>query len=249
MDPYKVLGVSPDATEEEIKKAYRTLSRKYHPDANIGNPHQAEYEERFKEVQQAYKAIMDIRSGKAQAQTGYGGYGYGGQGQSTGQGGFGGFDPFGFGGFWGTGGQGQGYGGNTYQQNRSQEDTYMASAINYIRSGYYREGLNVLEDIPKDKRRGQWYYYSALANYRTGNNVTASEHAKIACEFEPNNFQYRQLLSIITGGETRYQQRSGQYGGNPSMPMQNMCLRYAAALMCMSMCCGGGYGMPLICCI
>ena len=230
MDPYRVLGVSPDASEEEIKKAYRTLSRKYHPDANIGSPHQAEYEEKFKDVQQAYKTIMDIRSGKTQAQSGYGGYGYGG-----GQG----FDPFGFGGF----------GGQAYQQEVSQEEQYLRSAAQYIQSGYFREGLNVLEQIPKDKRRGTWYYYSAFANYRTGNNATALEHAKIACEFEPNNFQFRQLLSIITGGETRYQQRSGQYGGNPTMQMPNYCARTAMAFLCMSMCCGGGYGMPLICCI
>ena len=59
MDPYKVLGVSYDSSDEEIKKAYKTLSRKYHPDANIGNPNQAEYEEKFKEVQQAYHMIMD----------------------------------------------------------------------------------------------------------------------------------------------------------------------------------------------
>lgn len=231
MDPYKVLGVSPDATEEEIKKAYRTLSRKYHPDANVGNPNQAEYEEKFKEVQQAYKNIMDIRSGKAQAQSGYGG------GSSQG------YDPFGFGNFWGNAGQA----GRAGQQ--SQDEQYLRSAASYIQGGYYREGLNVLNEIPGDKRRGAWYYYSAFANYRTGNNALAREHAKIACEFEPNNFQYRQLLSIITGGETRYQQRSGQYGGNPSMQMANPCVRFAAAMLCMSLCCGGGYGMPLICCI
>ena len=44
MDPYKVLGVSYNATDDEIKKAYRKLSRKYHPDANVGNPNQAAYD-------------------------------------------------------------------------------------------------------------------------------------------------------------------------------------------------------------
>lgn len=64
MDPYKVLGVSYNASDDEIKKAYRGLSRKYHPDANVGNPNQKEYEEKFKEVQQAYNMIMDQRQGK-----------------------------------------------------------------------------------------------------------------------------------------------------------------------------------------
>ena len=57
-DPYQVLGVSRGASEEEIKKAYKALSRKYHPDANINNPNKEASEEKFKEVQAAYKQIM-----------------------------------------------------------------------------------------------------------------------------------------------------------------------------------------------
>lgn len=61
MDPYQVLGISPNASDDEIKHAYRTLSKKYHPDANINSEHQAEYTEKFKQVQNAYKTIMDNR--------------------------------------------------------------------------------------------------------------------------------------------------------------------------------------------
>lgn len=60
-DPYQVLGVSRDASDEEIKKAYRALSRKYHPDANVNNPNKEQAEEKFKEIQQAYQRIMDER--------------------------------------------------------------------------------------------------------------------------------------------------------------------------------------------
>lgn len=61
-DPYSVLGVPRNASEEEIKKAYRNLSRKYHPDANINNPNKEYAEQMFKEVQQAYQTIMDNKA-------------------------------------------------------------------------------------------------------------------------------------------------------------------------------------------
>ena len=86
-DPYHVLGVSQDASDEEIKKAYRALSRKYHPDANINNPLKEEAEVKFKEVQQAYQQIMDERSrgysSRAGSSAGYGGWYQNQQCQST----------------------------------------------------------------------------------------------------------------------------------------------------------------------
>ena len=58
MNPYEVLGVSRNASIDEIKKAYKELSRKYHPDSYVGNPLSSLAEEKFKQVQEAYDAIM-----------------------------------------------------------------------------------------------------------------------------------------------------------------------------------------------
>ncbi len=61
-DPYKVLGVSRDATDEEIKKAYRDLARKYHPDNYVNNPLADLVEEKMKEINQAYDTIQNERN-------------------------------------------------------------------------------------------------------------------------------------------------------------------------------------------
>jgi molecular chaperone DnaJ len=87
-DPYKVLGVDRKASQEEIKKAYRKLARKYHPDQNAGD---ATAEERFKEVQQAYDLVGDAEKRK-QFDRGGGIFGgFGGTGPAGGT--TGGFDP------------------------------------------------------------------------------------------------------------------------------------------------------------
>ena len=96
-DPYSVLGVSRDASEEEIKKAYKALSRKYHPDANINNPNKDQAEEKFKEIQAAYQQIMKERTEGYSYGGGYGRQTYGGSGS-------------GYGGSQGYGGYGQGFG-------------------------------------------------------------------------------------------------------------------------------------------
>ena len=62
-DPYTVLGVSQNASDQEIKKAYRELARKYHPDNYVNNPLADLAEEKMKEVNEAYEAIQKQRSG------------------------------------------------------------------------------------------------------------------------------------------------------------------------------------------
>ena len=99
-DYYEVLGVSKNATQDEIKKAYRKLAKKYHPDANPDNKEEAEA--KFKEVNEAYENLSDPQKRKMYDQFGHNGpQGFGGQGSGPfGQGGYysyssSGFDNFG----------------------------------------------------------------------------------------------------------------------------------------------------------
>lgn len=144
-DPYQILGVTRDASDREIKKAYRDLSRKYHPDSYAGKS-EAEANaaaEKFKQVQEAYNRIVDERSGKATGS--YGDFG-------------------GFGGF----GAGQG------RQNYSEDEQHMMAAMNYIRARRYNEALNVLNGI-SNHNAAWYYYSSIANMGLGNNNVALEQ--------------------------------------------------------------------------
>ncbi len=226
-DPYKVLGIDPSATDDEVKTAYRQLSRKYHPDANINNPNKDKAEEMFKLVGQAYDQIMNERkNGYSGGSGNYSGGGYNGNpyGQYNGNpfggfGGFGGFDDFG-----GSYGRNTGY---------SQDDSYYSAASNYINNGRFNEALNVLNNI--SDRNARWYFLSAIANNGVGNNVIALDMAKTALQMEPNNATYQRLVQTLESGGQWYNQRQYSYGGDPD----NMfcCSDPCTALCLMNLCC------------
>ena len=87
-DYYEVLGVSRDADDAALKKAYRALAKKYHPDTNPGN---AEAAEKFKEASEAYSVLSDPQKRQQYDQFGHAAFGGGADG-AGGFGGFGGFD-------------------------------------------------------------------------------------------------------------------------------------------------------------
>lgn len=238
-DPYKILGVSRDASDEEVKKAYRTLSKKYHPDANINNPHKEEAEEKFKQVQEAYQQIIyerqhpyASRGNDSSSQGGYGGnssYGSGTNGQF-----YGSWDDF-FNEFFG----GAGYGGQYQQQGRStggsEDDIHMQAAANYINSRHYKEALNVLNQI--NNRTADWYYYSAVAHAGLGDNVQALDDAKTAAQMEPDNYTYQNLVSQLQSGSRWYQQQRNPY--SMSTDTSKWCLRLCLLNIALNLCCGG----------
>jgi molecular chaperone DnaJ len=105
-DYYSVLSVARNATQDDIKKAYRKLAMKFHPDKNPGNK---QAEEKFKHITEAYEVLSDEKKREAYDQFGHagvGGSGGFGGGPYSGPGGFGGGGFGGFGGFGGGGGSG-----------------------------------------------------------------------------------------------------------------------------------------------
>lgn len=99
--------------------------------------------------------------------------------------------------------------GNSYGQ--SSDQSLYAAAARYINMGYFAQALNILSRI--SNRSAQWYYFSAVANYGTGNKVSALEHAKTACLMDPQNPDYAELLRRIEEGAAVYSEMRQGYGG------------------------------------
>ena len=204
-DPYKVLGVERNASDEEITKAYRKLAKKYHPDLNPGDAAAAE---KMSEINAAYDMIKSGSippAGASQGSSYNAGYGrpyttY----RQPGAGGYtsGGTGPGGY--TWRTW-----YGGG-YQEDTRERSFYMKSARIYINAHEYLSAIQVLNAVTE--RDGEWYYLSAVAHYGAGNTARAYEYAQEACRLEPDNAQYASLLQRMEELRAGYAQRSETYG-------------------------------------
>ena len=193
-NPYEVLGISPSASNDEVKKAYRELSRKYHPDSYVNNPLADLAEEKFKEVQEAYDQIMKQREN-------------GGSGSQ-----------YSYGGAYNQSGYGNSYSGSA--TGGGEADIHFQAVRNYINARRFREALNVLAGI--SNRNAMWYYYSSIANMGIGNNLVAVDHAKQAAAMEPNNMEYVNFANQMQFRGQRYQNTGYGYG-RQSYGTGNLC--------------------------
>jgi molecular chaperone DnaJ len=210
-DPYKVLGLSPTASNEEITKAYRKLAKKYHPDLNHGN---AEAAKKMSEINAAYD---QIKSGNVYRTSSDGGYSNQDAGEEM-HTPFGGFDPFGdFNSF----------------NSQSAENPQFDPVISYLRAGYYGEALYVLSAITD--RNAPWYYYSAIAHASIGNIIIALGHSKTAIQMEPHNLEYQRLYNIIQNSGRMYQQQSQSFG-MPTVTLNRICLALCLTNLCCIFC-------------
>lgn len=184
-NPYKVLGVSETATDEEIKKAYRELVKKYHPDKYADNPLADVAAEKMKEINAAYEQITkDRKAGRTggYSQQSYGGYGnsaYGGQ---------------------NYGGYGAGYGGGSY-----------ADVRQFIAQNRIAEADEILDGVPEGSRSAEWYFLKGHIYYKRGWLSEAMRCFERAYRMEPNNpeyaeayrqFAYRQQYGTGTNTQT-----------------------------------------------
>ena len=211
MDPYQILGVDRNATDEEIKRAYRRLAKQYHPDANPGDEYAAK---KMQVINDAYDRIKNPEKQQGASAQGYNPYG-----QSYG------YDPF------------RGY----YQRqsyNQRYADSHLQAAYNYILYRRYREALNVLQQF-EGVKGAAWYYLSALANQGVGNQVTALEHMRKAVSMEPDNQEYLNALDRMEHGGDAYRRTAGNFNGFDLR--MNPCATLCLCMLCNRMCPGLGY--------
>lgn len=216
-DPYEVLNVPSSATDEEVKKAYHALARKYHPDNYHDNPLADLAQEKMKEVNAAYDAIQRQRSGRAS-----GGYAQG----------------------YGTAYQGQGrYQQSGYRQ-QTQDATAESQILHQVRwsimmGGSLDQAERILEQIPESGRSGEWNFLMGQLCYRRGWVDEARRYYQTACQMEPGNPEFRQALNFVENNQAGYRPEgyevfSSGCGGD------NMCGRLACTYLLCNLCgCGG----------
>ena len=174
-DPYSVLGVSPSASDDDVKKAYRELARKYHPDNYHDNPLADLASEKMKEINEAYDTITKSReSGGSYS----GGSAYQSQGYQ------------------------QNYSGYSGRRYNSSANASYASIRSLINSNQLDQAMALLNSMsPHD---AEWNYLMGSIYWRRGWMDEASRYFRTAASMEPSNIEYRNAVQYMNRGGQAY---------------------------------------------
>ena len=197
-DPYQILGVSENASDEEIKKAYRELARKYHPDNYHDNPLADLAQEKMKEINAAYEQITKERSSGRRAGGGSSSYGGG-----ASYGGYGGY---------------QGYGSS---RSYSGQSSVLQQARIAIQTGNISRAEALLDNY--SDHNAEWNFLKGAVCYRRGWLDEALRYYRAAVKLDPGNAEYRQALEYMEGTEDTSYSPTGSFGtlcsGNPCLSL------------------------------
>ena len=205
-DPYKILGVSPDATDEDIKTAYRSLARKYHPDKYRDSDLAEMAGEKMKEINAAYDEIQKIRAGKAPG--GQSAYGQNPYGQNP-------------------------YGQNPYGQYQGGSSNPYITARQLINLRRVAEAAQVLSTVPESERGAEWHFLMGCVAVSRGHYVDAQQFFDTACGMDPENPEYRNAQERLRNRGNGFGSGQGSMGGGCSCC--DICTAFMCADCCCDM--------------
>lgn len=177
-NPYEVLGISPSATDEEVKEAYRRLAKKYHPDNySADNPLADLATEKMQEINEAYDAIKEERiNAKVNGGTN-------------------------------NARQGTGTSGGSGRTGGDPNDPHYAAyceARRYLNSRRVAAADGILSRIPENERSAEWHFLKSVVLMHRGWANDAMRELETACQMDPDNGEYQQAKEMFNRSASGY---------------------------------------------